>query len=86
RARKSSKERSCEDDEEGHLVYHVGLVMKERYEVVCTLGTGAFGKVVECLDRDKYLKRCAWCRTWKTAGGFVVSELRCVPQRGNAWP
>lgn len=21
---------SCEDDEEGHLVYHVGLVMKER--------------------------------------------------------
>nr|XP_040035960.1 dual specificity protein kinase CLK2-like [Gasterosteus aculeatus aculeatus] len=42
-----------EDGEEGHLVYHVGLLMKERYEVVSTLGAGAFGKVVECLDRDK---------------------------------
>ncbi|XP_040908398.1 dual specificity protein kinase CLK4-like isoform X2 [Toxotes jaculatrix] len=51
--KKSHKGKSCEDDEEGHLVYHVGLVMKERYEVVSTLGAGAFGKVVECIDRDK---------------------------------
>lgn len=29
-ARKSSAVGSCEDDEEGHLVYHAGLVMKER--------------------------------------------------------
>ncbi|XP_069001641.1 dual specificity protein kinase CLK4-like [Embiotoca jacksoni] len=28
-------------------------MMKERYEVVSTLGEGAFGKVVECIDRDK---------------------------------
>lgn len=35
RARKSSEGRSCEGDEEGHLVYHVGLVMKER----CTYTT-----------------------------------------------
>ncbi|XP_068592694.1 dual specificity protein kinase CLK4-like isoform X2 [Cebidichthys violaceus] len=41
------------EDEEGHLVYHVGLLMKGRYEVVKTLGAGAFGKVVECIDRDK---------------------------------
>ncbi|XP_060942295.1 dual specificity protein kinase CLK4-like [Limanda limanda] len=45
---------SCEEDEEeGHLVYHVGLVMNGRYEVVSTLGSGAFGKVVECIDREK---------------------------------
>ncbi|XP_041808785.1 dual specificity protein kinase CLK4-like [Chelmon rostratus] len=49
----SLKGKSYEDDEEGHLVYHIGLVMKERYEVVLTLGTGAFGKVVECIDRHK---------------------------------
>lgn len=30
RVRKSSGGKSCEDEEEGHLVYHVGLVMKER--------------------------------------------------------
>ncbi|XP_069395899.1 dual specificity protein kinase CLK4-like isoform X2 [Paralichthys olivaceus] len=50
---KSHKVQSREDEEEGHLVYHVGLVMKARYEVVSTLGAGAFGKVVECIDRDK---------------------------------
>ncbi|XP_042286017.1 dual specificity protein kinase CLK4-like isoform X2 [Thunnus maccoyii] len=50
----SYRGKTCEDDdEEGHLVYHVGLVLKERYEVVSTLGTGAFGNVVECIDRDK---------------------------------
>ncbi|XP_059208125.1 dual specificity protein kinase CLK4-like [Centropristis striata] len=51
--KKNEKAKSCEEDEEGHLVYHIGLVMKERYEVVSTLGAGAFGKVVECIDRDK---------------------------------
>ncbi|XP_038550870.1 dual specificity protein kinase CLK4-like [Micropterus salmoides] len=50
---KSHKGKSCEDDEDGHLVYHIGLVLKNRYEVVFTLGVGAFGKVVECIDRDK---------------------------------
>ncbi|KAM6907182.1 dual specificity protein kinase CLK2-like [Xenentodon cancila] len=43
---------ACEDDEEGHLDYHIGLRMKERYEVVSTLGEGAFGRVLECIDRD----------------------------------
>ncbi|XP_041865343.1 dual specificity protein kinase CLK1-like isoform X1 [Melanotaenia boesemani] len=42
-----------EDDEEGHLDYHIGLVMKERYEVMSMLGEGAFGRVVECIDRHK---------------------------------
>ncbi|KAG7217121.1 hypothetical protein INR49_027662 [Caranx melampygus] len=50
---KGQKGGNCEDDEEGHLVYEIGLVMNERYEVVSTLGAGAFGKVVECVDRDK---------------------------------
>ncbi|KAM3602203.1 uncharacterized protein V6R79_026098 [Siganus canaliculatus] len=47
-----SREDEEEEEEEGHLVYHIGLVMKDRYEVVRTLGAGAFGKVVECIDRD----------------------------------
>ncbi|KAK9536982.1 hypothetical protein VZT92_006721 [Zoarces viviparus] len=51
--KKSQQGESCDEDEEGHLVYHVGLLMKGRYEVVLPLGAGAFGKVVECIDRDK---------------------------------
>ncbi|XP_042355354.1 dual specificity protein kinase CLK4-like isoform X2 [Plectropomus leopardus] len=50
---KKNHEGKNEDDEEGHLVYHVGLVMKGKYEVLFTLGAGAFGKVVECIDREK---------------------------------
>ncbi|KAM3869121.1 dual specificity protein kinase CLK4b [Diretmus argenteus] len=53
------KRKSCEDDKDGHLVYHTGLVLKERYEVVSTLGEGAFGKVVECIDRDNSAERVA---------------------------
>uniref|UniRef100_A0A671VDK7 dual-specificity kinase n=1 Tax=Sparus aurata TaxID=8175 RepID=A0A671VDK7_SPAAU len=48
RSRKRS--RSVEDDGEGHLIYHSGDMLRARYEIVCTLGEGAFGKVVECID------------------------------------
>lgn len=41
-------------------------------EVACTLGTGAFGNVVECIDKDKYLKLGAWRRTSEALGGSVV--------------
>ncbi|XP_008418345.1 dual specificity protein kinase CLK4-like isoform X1 [Poecilia reticulata] len=50
RSRKRS--RSVEDDDEGHLIYHNGDMLKARYEILCTLGEGAFGKVVECIDHD----------------------------------
>ncbi|XP_026229147.1 dual specificity protein kinase CLK4-like [Anabas testudineus] len=49
---KSHNGKRCGDEEDGHLVYHVGLVLKERYEAVSTLGAGAFGKVLKCIDRD----------------------------------
>ncbi|KAM7417777.1 hypothetical protein PAMA_017430 [Pampus argenteus] len=44
------RSRSVEDDGEGHLIYHSGDMLRARYEIVCTLGEGAFGKVVECID------------------------------------
>uniref|UniRef100_A0A672LAN3 dual-specificity kinase n=1 Tax=Sinocyclocheilus grahami TaxID=75366 RepID=A0A672LAN3_SINGR len=44
--------KSIEDDEEGHLVYHNGDMLRARYEIVGTLGEGAFGKVVECLNHS----------------------------------
>ncbi|XP_076021049.1 dual specificity protein kinase CLK4-like isoform X2 [Genypterus blacodes] len=50
RSRKRS--RSFEDDDEGHLIYHSGDMLKARYEIVSTLGEGAFGRVVECIDHS----------------------------------
>ncbi|XP_012690364.2 dual specificity protein kinase CLK1-like [Clupea harengus] len=43
---------SVEDDEENHLIYHNGDRLTARYEIVGTLGEGAFGKVVECIDHS----------------------------------
>ncbi|XP_064810456.1 dual specificity protein kinase CLK4-like isoform X2 [Oncorhynchus masou masou] len=57
RSRKRS--RSVVDDDEGHLVYHRGDMLRARYEIVSTLGEGAFGKVVECIDHSKSGARMA---------------------------
>ncbi|KAJ8387873.1 hypothetical protein AAFF_G00149080 [Aldrovandia affinis] len=53
RSHRRNRSRSFEDDEEGHLIYHSGHMLRARYEIVCTLGEGAFGKVVECIDLSK---------------------------------
>ncbi|KAK2890886.1 hypothetical protein Q8A67_013529 [Cirrhinus molitorella] len=53
RSHRRKRSRSIEDDEEGHLIYHSGDMLRARYEIVCTLGEGAFGKVVECIDHEK---------------------------------
>ncbi|XP_056152693.1 dual specificity protein kinase CLK4b isoform X1 [Lampris incognitus] len=57
RSRKRS--RSVEDDDEGHLIYHSGDMLRARYEILSTLGEGAFGKVVECIDHAKSRARVA---------------------------
>ncbi|XP_048342395.1 dual specificity protein kinase CLK1 isoform X1 [Sphaerodactylus townsendi] len=50
RSHRRKRSRSVEDDEEGHLICQSGDVLSARYEIVTTLGEGAFGKVVECID------------------------------------
>ncbi|XP_076836106.1 dual specificity protein kinase CLK4b [Brachyhypopomus gauderio] len=53
KSHRRKRSRSFEDDEEGHLIYHNGHMLRARYEIVSTLGEGAFGKVVECIDHSK---------------------------------
>uniref|UniRef100_A0A8C1LX94 dual-specificity kinase n=2 Tax=Cyprinus carpio TaxID=7962 RepID=A0A8C1LX94_CYPCA len=59
RSHRRKRTKSIEDDEEGHLVYHNGDMLRARYEIIGTLGEGAFGKVVECLDHSKSNARVA---------------------------
>ncbi|XP_076878054.1 dual specificity protein kinase CLK4 isoform X2 [Brachyhypopomus gauderio] len=59
RSHRRKRSRSVEDDEEGHLIYHSGDMLRARYEIVCTLGEGAFGKVVECIDHSNRGTRVA---------------------------
>ncbi|OBS83121.1 hypothetical protein A6R68_22899, partial [Neotoma lepida] len=49
----SRRAKSVEDDAEGHLIYHVGDWLQERYEIVSTLGEGTFGRVVQCVDHRR---------------------------------
>ena len=39
-----------QDDDDGHLIYVPGYVLKMRYKVKKTLGEGTFGKVIEVRD------------------------------------
>ncbi|KFQ03419.1 Dual specificity protein kinase CLK1, partial [Leptosomus discolor] len=52
RSHRRKRPRSVEDDEEGHLICQSGDVLSARYEVVATLGEGAFGRVVECINHE----------------------------------
>ncbi|KAM4861747.1 dual specificity protein kinase CLK2 isoform 2-T2 [Thomomys bottae] len=49
----SRRAKSVEDDAEGHLIYHVGDWLQERYEIISTLGEGTFGRVVQCVDHRR---------------------------------
>ncbi|XP_029439940.1 dual specificity protein kinase CLK4 isoform X2 [Rhinatrema bivittatum] len=51
KSHRRKRSRSVEDDEEGHLICQSGDVLRARYEIIHNLGEGAFGKVVECIDR-----------------------------------
>nr|XP_031291999.1 dual specificity protein kinase CLK2 isoform X1 [Camelus dromedarius] len=53
RLRTAAETQSVEDDAEGHLIYHVGDWLQERYEIVSTLGEGTFGRVVQCVDHRR---------------------------------
>ncbi|XP_076307400.1 serine/threonine-protein kinase Doa-like isoform X2 [Tachypleus tridentatus] len=46
----SSRPSSVEDDDDGHLIYRHGDILRDRYKIVNTLGEGTFGKVVKVVD------------------------------------
>ncbi|XP_065063632.1 dual specificity protein kinase CLK2-like [Rhopilema esculentum] len=49
----SSRNSSVRDDEDGHLIYHHGDWLVNRYEIQGTLGEGTFGKCLKCYDRKR---------------------------------
>ena len=46
-------------DAEGHLVYKKGELVQGRYELLLTLGEGAFGRVIKCLDHERHGRKVA---------------------------
>jgi hypothetical protein len=41
---------SVRDDADGHLIYHTGDILLNRYKILATLGEGTFGRVVKVKD------------------------------------
>jgi len=41
------------DDEDGHLIFKEGDMLRNRYEIMGLLGEGTFGKCLECYDRKR---------------------------------
>ncbi|KAL7024560.1 hypothetical protein ACKWTF_013107 [Chironomus riparius] len=43
---------SVRDDADGHLIYHAGDMIQNRYKILATLGEGTFGRVVKVKDSE----------------------------------
>lgn len=41
---------SIRDDADGHLIYHTGDILQNRYKILANLGEGTFGRVVKVKD------------------------------------
>ncbi|KAK6626822.1 hypothetical protein RUM43_003356 [Polyplax serrata] len=52
-SREREREPSIEDDEDGHLIYRIGDVLKNKWKIVASLGEGTFGKVLQVKDVNK---------------------------------
>lgn len=44
---------SIRDDADGHLIYHAGDIIQNRYKILSTLGEGTFGRVVKVKDMER---------------------------------
>ncbi|XP_063703927.1 uncharacterized protein LOC134833523 [Culicoides brevitarsis] len=44
---------SIRDDADGHLIYHNGDILQNRYKILATLGEGTFGRVVKVKDMER---------------------------------
>ncbi|XP_078525860.1 dual specificity protein kinase CLK2 isoform X3 [Lissotriton helveticus] len=87
RSRQSTRRgKSVEDDVEGHLIYHIGDWLQERYEIVSTLGEGTFGRVVECVDHRRGGARIALkviknVEKYKEAARLEINVLDKINER-----
>lgn len=81
RSRTPVKQRapSVRDDEDGHLIYHNGDILLDRYKIQATLGEGTFGRVVKvkdtCMDNTIALKIIKNVEKYREAAKMEINAL-----------
>ncbi|CAK9301097.1 unnamed protein product [Gordionus sp. m RMFG-2023] len=82
---KSERKGSVDDDKEGHLIYHNGDWLQDRYEILSTLGEGTFGKVVKVREDNNEnmaaLKIIKNVEKYREAAKLEINVLKYIAKR-----
>lgn len=82
---KAPKVPAIQDDADGHLIYHTGDILHNRYKIMATLGEGTFGRVVKVKDMqmDHYmaLKIIKNVEKYREAAKLEINALEKIAQK-----
>ncbi|XP_055538075.1 uncharacterized protein LOC129725250 isoform X2 [Wyeomyia smithii] len=79
------KQPSVRDDADGHLIYHTGDILHNRYKILATLGEGTFGRVVKVkdmeMDHTMALKVIKNVEKYREAAKLEINALEKIAER-----
>uniref|UniRef100_A0A1S4JQV7 dual-specificity kinase n=1 Tax=Culex quinquefasciatus TaxID=7176 RepID=A0A1S4JQV7_CULQU len=83
--RARAKQPSVRDDADGHLIYHTGDILHNRYKILATLGEGTFGRVVKVkdmeMDHTMALKVIKNVEKYREAAKLEINALEKIAEK-----
>ncbi|XP_055616077.1 uncharacterized protein LOC129762119 isoform X2 [Toxorhynchites rutilus septentrionalis] len=84
-AEEIEKQPSVRDDADGHLIYHTGDILHNRYKILDTLGEGTFGRVVKVkdieMDHTMALKVIKNVEKYREAAKLEINALEKIAEK-----
>ncbi|XP_062538508.1 probable serine/threonine-protein kinase dyrk2 isoform X3 [Armigeres subalbatus] len=84
-ASNTEKQPSVRDDADGHLIYHTGDILHNRYKILATLGEGTFGRVVKVkdmeMDHTMALKVIKNVEKYREAAKLEINALEKIAEK-----
>lgn len=81
----TKKQPSVRDDADGHLIYHTGDILHNRYKILATLGEGTFGRVVKVkdmeMDHTMALKVIKNVEKYREAAKLEINALEKIAEK-----
>ncbi|XP_058827164.1 uncharacterized protein LOC131687117 isoform X2 [Topomyia yanbarensis] len=79
------KQPSVRNDADGHLIYHTGDILHNRYKILAILGEGTFGRVVKVkdmeMDHTMALKVIKNVEKYREAAKLEINALEKIAER-----